>query len=108
MSTLDSVSFKALPTPTEHLKLDDLATDLFDEVRSLQVENTGLTKSISRDIGVEGPARNGTLTPENMLRSLEKSSLTSIHLHENLTKFSILSTTMTSFGNHLNSFLKGQ
>ena len=108
MSDVVGVSLSALPQANEMTNLSDLAKDMMKEVGTLQSENTSLTANIKQNLGMEGPARSADLSSQDLLRSFEKSAQMSVHMHDNLTKFSILSNTLTSFGNHLNSFLKGQ
>jgi hypothetical protein len=108
MNDVVGISLSALPQANETTNLNDLAKDMMKEVGSLQSENTSLAANIKQNLGIEGPARSPELSSQDLLRSFEKSAQMSVHMHDNLTKFSILSTTLTSFGNHLNSFLKGQ
>lgn len=104
-----SISANKLPLDTSFDSFSEVSDLTLQNIVDLQGEAKSITSSIvSNGMKVEGPARNGTLALESMFESFEKSTQMSVHLHENMTQFAVLSTTLTSFGNNLNSFLKGQ
>lgn len=87
----------------------ELSQQTAEQISRLDRESRGMVQDAPfAPNSLEGPARNAELNYSDMMASFERTSETAMRLNENLVRFSALSSTLTSFGNNLNSFLKGQ
>ncbi|KMW56370.1 hypothetical protein AIOL_001322 [Candidatus Rhodobacter oscarellae] len=109
MSGIEIAPLNLLPSSTNYDNFSKLTDKVLTSVQQLDQESRGLIdKSGNIANGVEGPARNSALTNADIIASLNRTLNVSVEMNENLVRFSALSSTLTSFGNTLNSFLKGQ
>ena len=109
MVDINAVALSDLPLASDLGNLGDLPGTATEHFTELQVEAQALTGSVKSDISqLNGPARDGELNPREFLQSFQKTTEMSVRLHENLAQFAVLTSSATSFGNNLNTFLKGQ
>ncbi|MDA9019996.1 hypothetical protein N9H60_02330 [Flavimaricola sp.] len=87
----------------------ELSSKTMQTLGKLETENSALRSNFSEiNDGLNGPARAGNLTNAEMLSSLQRSHEAAMLLNENVARFSLLTSSLTTFGNNLSSFLKGQ
>lgn len=87
----------------------ELSSKTMQSLSKLETENSRLRGNFGEiNDGLGGPARNGNLSNAEVLSSLLRSHETATLLNENVSRFALLTSSLTSFGNNLSSFLKGQ